>query len=190
MTEQTTTASGVPAGWDYNPSSWQQRMPIIIIASIGVLVALYLGLYQLRIIPTVWEPFFGKGSEKILNSHISRVLPIPDAMLGAFGYLLDAVTGAIGGTKRWKTMPWIVILFGVAVGPLGLVSLFLVIAQPVILDSWCTLCLVSAVISLVMIGPAMDEVLASLQYMQRVKKKGFSAWKAFWGNKEIESKVV
>lgn len=175
----------IPPGWDYNPSTWQQRVPIIVIAMLGVVLATYLGLYQLRIFDTVWEPFFDDGSVRILNSKISHLLPIPDALLGAMGYLADAVTGVIGGTKRWKTMPWIVIIFGLAIGPLGVVSLMLVVLQPVLLNAWCTLCLISAVISVVMIGPAIDEMLASLQFIQRAKKKGYSLWKSFWGYKEV-----
>ena len=86
-------------------------------------------------------------------------------------------------------MPWMVIVFGVAVGPLGMVSILLVISQPVFLDAWCSLCLLTAIISVVMISPAMDEMLASLQYLQRVKRSGLSVWKAFWGNKEIANQI-
>lgn len=179
----------VPPGWYYNPSSWPQRMPLIIIALIGFLIALYLGLYQLRIFPSVWEPFFGDGSVKVLNSSISKALPVPDGLLGAFGYVLDVVTGMIGKTDRWKTKPWMVIVFGVAVGPLGLVSVLLVILQPVVVGGWCTLCIVTAIISVVMISPAMDELLASLQYLKRVKRSGEPVWKAFWGNQSIINKV-
>jgi uncharacterized membrane protein len=182
--------SDIPPAWKYNPSTWSQRLPLVVIAVIGFVIALYLGLYQLRLITRVWEPFFGSGSVKVLNSPLSKALPVPDAILGAFSYLLDAVSGIIGKTRRWRTMPWIVILFGIAVGPLGFVSVFLVIAQPVFVNAWCTLCLVTAVISVVMIGPAMDEVLASLQYLQRVKRSGRSVWKAFWGNSEIIAKVA
>jgi uncharacterized membrane protein len=186
-----TDTTTVPSGWTYNPSTWRERIPLVVVATIGLLIALYLSAYQLRMLDTVWDPFFGSASsESILDSPISTILPVPDALLGAFGYLLDAVTGVIGSTRRWKTMPWMVILFGFAVGPLGITSLFLVIAQPVFFDAWCTLCLTSALISTVMIGPAMDEVLASLQYMQRVKRSGYSTWKAFWGDKAISSTVV
>lgn len=147
----------------------------------GFAIATYLSLYQLNVFATVWEPFFGDGSRKILNSGISHLLPIPDAALGALGYLADAVTGAIGGRDRWRRMPWIVVIFGLAVGPLGAISILLVILQPVLYSAWCTLCLASAVISVVMIGPAMDETLASLQYLRREKDGGRSVWKAFWG---------
>lgn len=175
------TDDNVPPGWSTNPSAWFQRLPIVALALLGFGIATYLALYQLGVFATVWEPFFGSGSRVILTSRISRLLPIPDAALGAFGYLLDAVTGLIGGRRRWRTMPWIVIVFGLAVGPLGAVSIALVIAQPVLLDAWCTLCLASAVISVLMIGPAMDEVLAALQYLNHASKRGQSVWRAFWG---------
>ena len=180
----------IPPGWDYNPATWGQRMPIIILAIVGFGIATYLALFQFKIIEDVWEPFFENGSRKILTSKTSNILPIPDAALGALGYLTDAVTGAIGGPKRWRNMPWIVIAFGLAVGPLGFISVLLVILQPVLYDAWCTLCLASAVISIVMIGPAMDEMLASMQYMKRVKNSGESMWKAFWGYKSVQGKVV
>ena len=86
-------------------------------------------------------------------------------------------------------MPWIVILFGLAVGPLGFVSIMLVIFQPVLFDVWCTLCLASAAISVAMIGPAMDEVLASLQYLKRIKRSNVSLWKAFWGYKSANEMI-
>ena len=173
--------NGIPFGWDYNPSEWSQRIPLIVMALIGFATASYLALYQLKVIGDVWEPFFGNGSKKILNSGISKILPIPDGALGALGYLLDAVTGLIGGKSRWKTMPWMVVIFGLAIGPLGAISILLVILQPVMFDAWCTLCLASAGISIIMIGPAMDEFLASLQHMKRKKKEGKNAWRVFWG---------
>ncbi|MFP5322615.1 MAG: vitamin K epoxide reductase family protein [Acidimicrobiia bacterium] len=177
-----------PPGWDQNPSSWSQRLPIVVIAIFGVFVAGWLALYQQELTDTVWEPFFPGGTEAIVResgfSKSFERFPIGDAALGAIGYLLDAVTGVIGGTKRWKTMPWIVVIFGIFIGPLGVVSIMLVIFQPVLYGAFCTLCLASAVISLAMIGPAADEVLASLQYLRDVKDEGGSVWKAFWGREQ------
>jgi uncharacterized membrane protein len=172
--------SPLPPGWTYNPSSWKERGWIIAVGVVGFLLAGYLALYQVGVIGGVWEPWFGDGSRIVLHSSLSRVLPIPDAALGALAYLLDAVTGAIGGPDRWRKMPWMVMLFGIAVGPLGLVSILLVIAQPTILHAWCTLCLLSALLSLIMIGPAMDEVLASLQELRRTFEEGRSVWRAMW----------
>lgn len=173
--------AAIPSGWQLNPSKWSQRLPIVVVAMVGFGIAGYLALYQYDVVPTVWEPFFGDGSEVILNSPLSHVLPVSDAALGAGGYLLDAVTGIAFGVQRWRTQPWIVVIFAIAIGPLGLVSILLVIAQPVLYSAFCTLCLATAVISIVMIPPAVDEVLASLQHLKRVQLKGESVWLAFWG---------
>ncbi len=78
-------------------------------------------------------------------------------------------------------MPWIVIAFGIFIGPLGAVSIVLVIIQPILYDTFCTLCLATALLSVLMIGPAMDEVLASLQHLRREVRHGRSPWRALWG---------
>lgn len=68
------------------------------LALAGLAIAVYLTLYQLGIVPTVWEPFFGEGSRKVLHSPISRLLPIPDASLGAVGYLVERWRGR----RSWR----------------------------------------------------------------------------------------
>ncbi|CAN5518070.1 hypothetical protein BH23CHL2_BH23CHL2_05720 [soil metagenome] len=189
-TEMSNREPDAPPGWRSNPSSWDERLPIVGLAMVGFFIALYLGLYQLDVFSDVWEPFFGDGSRRILDSRISHILPIPDAMLGAAGYLADAIAGLIGGRKRWRTMPWIVIVFGLFIGPFGVISIALVMSQPIVIGAWCSLCLASAVISLAMIGPAVDEMLASLQYLRRERDRGRSLWDAFWGiNNEPEPEV-
>lgn len=176
----------IPPGWDYNPATWPQRLPIVGAALVGFAIATYLALWQYDVIANAWDPFFGADTEKILDSKLSHVLPVSDAALGALGYLADAIAGVIGGRRRWRTMPWIVLLFALLVGPLGLISIALVIAQPVLYDAWCTLCLTTAVISVVMIPPAMDEALASLQHLRRVHDDPErSTWRAFWGMEEV-----
>lgn len=171
----------MPPGWSANPSLWSRRIPIVLAALAGFCIATYLTLFQLKVIGSVWEPFFGDGSRKVLTSGVARSLPVPDAALGATAYLLDVVAGLIGGRSRWRTMPWIVIVFGFVVGPVGAVSIMLVILQPVVYGAWCTLCLASATISLLIIGPVMHEVLASLQELRRVQRRDGSVWRAFWG---------
>lgn len=178
-----------PPGWGTNPSAWKERLPIVALGAVGFVIAMYLTAYQYGLIDTVWEPFFGDGSREILDSRVSEVFPIKDAALGALGYLADVVTGALFGQDRWRTQPWIVIIFGLAVGPLGAGSILLVILQPVLIGNFCTLCLTTAVISVLMIGPAMDEVLASLQYMRRAVDEGRSWWDAFWGRGDADRPV-
>src|SRR5690606_49277 len=52
----------IPPGWSFSPSSWLQRLPIIVLACIGFFISRYLTAYQLGHIDTVWEPFFTTGA--------------------------------------------------------------------------------------------------------------------------------
>jgi uncharacterized membrane protein len=172
---------GVPPGWTYDPSAWRQRLPLVVVAIAGALIAASLAAFQLGIVDHPWDPLFGDGSRTVLTSSVSDALPVPDAAVGFVGYLLDAVRGVQNGHGRWRTAPWIFMVFGVAVGPLGAVSLLLVMLQPLLAHAWCTLCVASALLSILMIGPAMDELLASVQYLRRVHRDGGDVWRAFWG---------
>lgn len=171
----------IPPGWRQNPSAWRERLPLVGLAILGCAVATYLTLYQVGLFQTVWEPFFGDGSRTILNSAVARFLPVPDASLGALAYVLEAGCGVLGGTARWRTAPWLVLAYGALVGLLGLGSVVLVILQPIAFGAWCALCLVSAAISIGLLGPALREPLAALQHLRRVFERGDSLWRAFWG---------
>lgn len=170
----------VPSGWSYNPSSWTERVPVIFFAWVGFFVARYLGSYQLGFIDEAWDPFFGEGTRKVLTSDVSKSFPVSDGMLGAVSYVLDVLFGKAGGIHRWRTMPWVVIIFAILIVPLGAVSMTLVILQPVTVGYWCTLCLTSAFISLIMIPFTLDEALASIQLLLHEKKKGKRFWTVFW----------
>ncbi|HLH25267.1 MAG TPA: vitamin K epoxide reductase family protein [Chloroflexota bacterium] len=174
-------AAEVPPGWRHNPSAWRDRLPLVALAVAGMGVASYLAAYQLGILPGVWDPFFGADSVRVLHSALARYLPIPDAALGAGGYATEALVGLLGGRARWRTQPWLVVLYGLIVVALGATSVGLVITQGVVFHAWCTLCLLSATISIVILGPALREVLAALQYLNRVAVAGAPAWSAFWG---------
>lgn len=173
--------ASAPPGWAGNPSAWRERLPLVALAALGCAVATYLTLYQVGIFRTVWEPFFGAGSRTILDSSVARFLPVPDASLGAVAYLLEAGCGLLGGTARWRTAPWLVLAYGALVGMLGLGSVVLVILQPVAFGAWCSLCLVSAAISIGLLGPALREPLAALQHLRRAFERGDSLWGALWG---------
>ncbi|WP_017730885.1 vitamin K epoxide reductase family protein [Nafulsella turpanensis] len=171
---------GIPPGWSYNPSSWGQRAPVIFLAWLGFFIARYMGAFQLEIIHTVWDPFFGDGTKQVLTSKVSKSFPVSDAMLGAFSYILDVLFGYAGGVHRWRTMPWVVIIFAIMIVPLGVVSITLIILQPVSVGYWCFLCLCSATISLIMIPFTVDEVVATIQMIKEERKKGKSFWELFW----------
>lgn len=178
---------GHPPGWTYNPSTAGQRLPIMFLAFLGFLFSRNLASFQLEHIPDIWEPLFGDGTRRVLTSEISKAFPVSDAGLGALTYLLDVVAACIGGRCRWRTMPWAVILFGFMIIPTGVTSITLVMLQPIGVGSWCTLCLATAFLMLIMVPPAVDEVLASIQLLRRKKHEGKNFWKIFWlGSHEIE----
>lgn len=174
----------IPSGWRSNPSIWSKRLPLVVLALVGCADAAYLALYQLGIVAHVWEPFFGDGSRVILHSSVSRLLPVPDAALGALGYLTEAVCGTIGGRGRWRTMPYLVFIYAAIVALFGAASVVLVVLQLTYFHAWCTLCLASAVISFVIVALAIDEPRASWQYIKRAERNGRSAWRAFRGQSE------
>lgn len=174
--------------FDYNPSSWSQRIPIVILASIGMLISVYLALYEWGLISTVWDPVFGDQTAKVLTSDVAKTMHywfvIPDAALGAVAYLGDAILGLAGGTRRWQHRPWMVILFGIDVIPLGIVSAVLVALQGTVVGAWCFLCIITAIISVTLVFYAYDEVWASITFLYRVWKRTHSKkllWKAFLG---------
>lgn len=169
-----------PPGWSYNPSDWVQRGPIIAMAFVGFFLSRYLAAYQLGHIPYPWDPFFGDGTRRVLDSEISKAWPISDAGLGAVSYMIEALSGFMGGRNRWRTMPWMVVMFGVLVVPLGIVSIVLVILQPVAVGAWCALCLITAAAMLIMISPAIDEVVAMCQFLVAARREGQPLWRTFW----------
>jgi hypothetical protein len=175
-----TPGPDTPPGWSYNPSDWVQRGPIIAMAFLGFFLSRYLAAYQLGHIAYPWDPFFGDGTRRVLDSEISKAWPISDAGLGAISYMLEALSGLMGGRNRWRTMPWMVVMFSVLVVPLGVVSIVLVILQPVAVGAWCTLCLVTAGAMLIMIAPAVDEVVAMGQFLVGARRQGKPFWHTFW----------
>lgn len=172
-------------------------MPIAVLAGVAFVISLYLALYQWRLVDGVWDPLFGEQSEAVLDSDVSHRMKawigIPDAALGALAYFGDALYGLAGSTRRWQYRPWMVVLFGLDVIPLGIVSAILVFMQGAVVGAWCTLCLVSAVISLVLVYMAYDEVWATCRYLWRVWKRARSkreVWDCFWGRPSAGAAAV
>jgi len=185
----------VPPGWAYTPSSWLQRMPIAVLALIGFLIARVLGAYQLGHIDSVWEPFFAgsgamegvmNGTETIITSDMSKAWPIPDGALGAIVYTLELVMTWMGLKTRWRTMPWMVLALAITILPLGVVSIYFVIVQPIVIGTWCTLCLIAALAMAVMIPYSLNEFVAMGQFLVWARRQGKPFWRTFWTGDAME----
>ncbi len=176
-----------PLGWTYSPSSFTQRLPIIGLALVGLFVSRYLAAYQMGHINSLWDPLFGagdapvaNGSEAVVTSWVSKGFPIADAGVGAFAYALDILAGVIGDRRRWRTMPWMVLLFGLLIIPLGVISVSFIIIQPPLIGALCTLCIVQAAVTVILIPYSIDEVLATCQYLRSATRAGEPFWRTFW----------
>lgn len=172
------TGPTVPKGWDYSPSEWFQRLPVIMLALLGLLVSRYLTGYQLETIDHVWEPFFAgtipgvNGTEQIITSKVSKAWPVPDAGVGALTYALEILVGCIGSARRWRTMPWLVVLFGIMIVPLGAISIFFIVIQPIVIGTYSTLALIAAAAMVWQIPYSLDELVATYQFLRRRHKAG------------------
>ncbi|OQW87437.1 MAG: DNA polymerase III subunit epsilon [Rhodoferax ferrireducens] len=177
----------IPPGWSYNPSAWTQRLPIIATALIGLFVARYLAGYQLGHIPAVWDPFFAgsptdpqNGTEEVITSALSKAFPVSDAALGGYTYLLEILTGLVGAKARWRTMPWLVVLFGLMIAPLGITSIAFVIIQPIVIGTWSIVALIGAAAILIQIPYSLDELIATLQFVRRRVQAGRNGFAVFF----------
>ncbi|MDD3762909.1 MAG: heavy metal-binding domain-containing protein [Nevskiales bacterium] len=179
----------VPPGWAYCPSTWLQRMPIGVLAMVGFLIARILGAYQLGHLDSVWEPFFAgsgemkgvmNGTETITTSDVSKAWPIPDGALGGIVYTLELVMAWMAGKDRWRTMPWMVLGFAILILPLGVVSIYFIIIQPIVIGTWCTLCLIAALAMAVMIPYSLNEFVAMGQFLVWARRQGKPFWRTFW----------
>jgi len=141
---------------------------------------MYLALYQLGAYGTVWDPLFGYGSAKVLlHSPITKMLePVPDAFLGALAYAVELISGSIGAADRWFRKPWAVCLYQVTALAMAVVSIGLVISQPLLAHAWCTLCLGSAAISIAIVPLTFKDAQATVVLLWREHRRGRSLWQS------------
>lgn len=130
-------------------SHFRERLLLAGIASLGLGISAYLAAYQLGVVTAPWDPLFGSASSaRVLHSFVSRLLPVPDAVLGCAAYAAEIVLGLVGGPDRWRTHAWLVVAFVAVAAALGLAGVALTVIQLVVVRSGCTLCLCSAAASI------------------------------------------
>lgn len=169
-----------PPGWTYNPSSWIRRWLGIALALIGVVISRYLAAHQLGYTSHSFDPFFGNGTDQVLTSSVSRSFPVSDAGLGGVAYMLEVLIGFMGGRARWRTAPWIVVMYALLVLPLAVTSVILVVTQPMVVGFWCGFCLIAATALLISFPLAVHEAIAVGQFLLEAKKQKKDLWRIFW----------
>lgn len=146
-----------------NPSSMSKRLLVALFAVLGAILATRLLVYQLGWSGPPFEPFFGDGTIRVVDSSFSRSLPIPDASLGVVGYVVEALLALWGGSSRFVRSKRTVYVYAGAAVAMALGSLGLLFVQAFVLHEFCTLCLASAAISFVIVVPSASEGLAALR---------------------------
>lgn len=164
----------VPPGFDENPTSFRRRGLLAVLAFAGLLVALYLTLYQWDAWD-VWDPFFDARTVLDLTH------PVPDALAGVLAYGTELLLLALGGRDRWRSLPWVCLALGAVLTGGAVVSIGLIIVQPTVAGAWCTLCLVSAALSLALFALGIGEARAAWQHVARARAAGVPLGDAFWG---------
>lgn len=165
----------VPPGWEENPTSFSRRALLAALAGLGFVVALYLTLYQWRAWSNVWDPFF--DSRKVLD----LTAPVPDALAGVLAYGAELLLLALGGRDRWRSLPWACLALGAVLSTGAVVSIALIVVQPTVAGTWCTLCLVSAGLSLALFALGIGEARAAWQHVRRAREHGIALGDAVWG---------
>jgi len=187
--KEATTQELLPKGWSYNPSSWSHRIPTALLAMLCWFFSRYMAAFQLGYIDSIWDPFFAGGTVQVITSTISKNFPVSDAGLGAVCYTLEAILGWQGSSRRFASMPWLVLAFAFLVIPVGIVSVTLIILQPVVVGAWCTWCLATAASMLLMIVLTAGELVAALQVLREAKQKGGSVWKVLWRGTQMHKSI-
>jgi uncharacterized membrane protein len=132
-----------------SPSTVRPHL-VAALALLGCGLATYLALDQLGVL-RAWDPILGAGTQAVLHSPLSRALPVPDAAVGAVAYAVEAVT-VVPWANRWQhTLRVVYVVTGLA---LGAAAVILVLLQAFVIHAWCTLCLASAAVSLILAIPA------------------------------------
>lgn len=170
----------MPPGWTYNPSSWIRRWLGIALALIGYFISRYLAVHQLGYEQHAFDPFFGGGTDRVLHSTVSKAFPISDAGFGGVAYVMEVLSGFVGDSARWRTSPWIAVTFALLVIPLGMTSIVLVMMQPMVVGSWCGLCLITAAALLTSVPLAVHEAVAVGQFLVAAKAQNKNLWQIFW----------
>jgi uncharacterized membrane protein len=117
----------------------------VALALAGLVVSAYLAAYQLGLIGRVWDPLFGSAASRaVLHSVVDRVLPVPDALLGAGAYAAEV---ALGLTVLVTTRTLVHAVYGLLALGMALVSVGLVLLQALVVRHACAMCLASAIVS-------------------------------------------
>jgi uncharacterized membrane protein len=123
-----------------------RELAVIALAVVGIGVASHLAAYQLAWTSTVWDPLFGSGSsDAVLHSRLSDALPVSDAAVGAIAYALEAILATVLAIRPSRRTG---LVYALLLAGSGGTAVLLVGAQLAVIHHLCSLCLLSAALSI------------------------------------------
>lgn len=161
----------------------RRRRLTLLLALVGLGIATYLMLYQIDILPSVWDPVFGHGSRTVLD----LTSPVPDAAAGVAAYGFEVILTLLGDNARERTLPGVVLLFGAVIATGGLVSVGLIVVQPTVAGAWCLLCLGSAALSFALLAVGAPEIPRALERVRELRAGGARPLDALLGRGPAEA---
>lgn len=151
------------------------RLTVLALALAGAGVAAYLVLVQTDVVAHAWDPVFGRGSDRVLRSSVSRSLPFPDAGLGLVAYLLEAALALTDHGERWRRRPVLPLAYDATALGLGAAAVVLIGLQATVVGHWCLLCLCSAALSLSIVAVGrLREGRAAVRRVRAARQSGHS----------------
>lgn len=120
---------------------------VTLLAVMGLLISLYLTYVYTG--DRVALCLSGGGCETVQHSLYARIIGIPIPTLGAGAYLLLLLLSLLAGRASERRETWLLALFGVSLVGL-LFSGYLTYLEAYVIQAWCTWCVISAVIQVVL----------------------------------------
>jgi uncharacterized membrane protein len=120
------------------------RMALVVLALMGVFLALYLCMYKWGVITTL--PCTIGGCEAVQNSPWSTFLGRPVAEWGLGAYLTLFVIALLGLQPRFANARWVALaLFGISAVGVAFSS-WLTYLEAYRIQAWCQYCVASAIL--------------------------------------------
>lgn len=132
------------------------RMAIALLALVGIVIAIYMSLYKLGVMPTV---ACGTGScEVVQNSPWAVFAGIPVPFIGVVGYGSIFLLAMAGIRPRYAPDPRIAAALLVLSFTAVVFSTWLSYVEAVLIEAWCRWCIGSAVIASLLFLFALPEI--------------------------------
>ena len=106
---------------------------------------LYVGLYQARAVRHIWCPVFSKGCQAVADAAFAKPFGIPDGNIAAGLYALIFLLLLVPTTKVWIWVPLLLLASAATLAN------FLGVRDMVNLGSYCFYCMLTTVLSPILV---------------------------------------